>query len=450
MGFRIILCFMRVNVVFIALLLGALLLTGCGLFEDLGDGTAETPTAAASTPTPEATADPQSTPDFAVPVTPTPAPVDLKLWIPSEVAVRTEAGAAVFAEQLLAFNARHPDVAIEVEQKPISGPGGILSYLRTGRDVAPSVLPDMIAIPTDLLPGAAVENLVFPLDEQQFSSALEPLFPAAQLFARPQEQLLGYPFALTHLPHLVYNSNVLTDTLPLTWDRLISDTNRSMVFAADGTDGALLALQFYLDAGGTLTNDLGQAALDLEPLTLALSQIEAGRQSGFILPQSSTVTSQEQAWQIFLLGSANIVRTSPEQFLTMRSGELPLGFTVTGGMDRPLTPLVNGWAWAISTTDPAERALAEELLAELIEPTNLGNWSRENRLVPSRRDAFTEWPTEDIYIRFVRQELERAQPLPVTVSGRLFSLLSDAVFQVTSGSKTAAEAAAEAVAAIEA
>ena len=39
-----------------------------------------------------------------------------------------------------------------------------------------------------------------------------------------------------------------------------------MSFAADGTDGALLALQFYLDIGGQLVNESGQSTLELDPL----------------------------------------------------------------------------------------------------------------------------------------------------------------------------------------
>jgi ABC-type glycerol-3-phosphate transport system substrate-binding protein len=391
---------------------------------------------------------PQNTPDFEVPVTTTPAAVALRLWIPPEIAVRTEVGAQLMADQLFAFNAKHPAVVIQVEQKNVSGAGGILSYLRTGRGVAPSVLPDLIAIPADLLPTAANENLIFALDDVLDPADLEGLFPAARELARPQERILGYPFALTELPYLVYNSLALTSTLPLTWSRLISDTERSMAVAAGGPDGALLALQFYLDAGGTVVNELGQPALQVEPLEMALQALQDGRDAGFLVPQSSSLSTLDQSWQVFLGGEANIVRTSADYDLGQTTVGLPVEFTVTPGIDRPLTPFVDGWAWAISTSDPAKRALAQELMLELVASPNLGAWSQGSNILPAQRDALGIWIGDDAYVGFVEQELGRARPLPVDANSKLFTVIGDAVFQVVSGSKTAQEAADDAVVAM--
>ena len=390
-----------------------------------------------------------STPVFEVPPTATPVAVDLKVWISPQIAVRTEAGTQTMADQLTAFNARNPDVVIRVEQKRVLGDGGILSYLRSGRSVAPAVLPDMIAIPAELLPTAANESLIYPLDDYLDPDLLDQLFPPALEMARPDERTLGFPFALTWLPHVAYNSNVLTSTLPLTWERLIADTERNMVFAADGTDGALLALQFYLDAGGTFENDLGQPALQAEPLTVALQALQDGREREFFVVQSSSLSTLDQSWQIFLGGGANIVRTSSDHFLAENTAGLPLEFTVTPGIDRPLTPLVGGWAWAISTSDPDRQEVAYQLMLELIAVGNQGAWSEDSNILPARRDALATWSGDELYIGFVQQELERAQPLPVASNSKLMTVLGDAVFQVVSGSKPAQEAAEDAVVALE-
>ncbi len=440
---------MRIKWVVLFFLLVSLVLTACDLLESDSDtGTAEE--ADLATVTPNAAEElAQITPVFEVPATATPAAVDLKVWIPPEIAVRTEAGTQTMADQLTEFYARNPDVVIRVEQKRVRGDGGILSYLRTGRSVAPFVLPDLIAIPTELLPAAANESLIYPLDTLLDPDLLEVLFPPALEMARPEDRTLGFPFALTWLPHLVYNSNVLTATLPLTWDRLISDTERSMVFAADGTDGALLALQFYLDAGGSVENDMGQPALQVEPLVVALEALQVGRELGFLVAQSSNLSSLDQSWQIFLGGGANIVRTSSDYYLGENTSGLPLEFTVTPGIDRPLTPLVGGWAWAISTSDPGRQAVAYELMLELVAPSNQGRWSQDSNILPARRDALDMWSGDELYIGFVQQELERAQPLPVDANSKLMTVLGDAVFQVISGSKMAQEAAEDAVAALQ-
>jgi len=442
--FLTILCAMYRNWLFIFLFLIALMLSACDLLNS-GEEKDSAASATAATVTPEATAVPQSTPVFEVPATATPAALALKVWIPPVIAVRTETGAQTFADQLLAFNGKHPEVVILVEQKEVIGPGGILGYLRTGRGVAPSVLPDMIAIPTHLLPTASNENLIFPQDDLLGAEALDALFPAAQELARPQEGILGYPFVLTELPHLVYNSHALTETLPLTWDRLISDTERSMVIAADGPDGAVLALQFYLDAGGSVENELGQPELEVERLTMALEALQEGRETGFLVPQSSSLSTPDQSWQVFLSGGANIVRTSADHFLGENRLGLPVEFTVTPGIDRPLTPLVDGWAWAISTADPERSALARDLMLELVAAPNLGAWSQDSNIIPSRRDALLAWSGDDAYYGFIQQELERAQPLPVAPNSKLLTVLGDAVFQVVSGSQTAQEAADNAI-----
>ncbi len=403
-------------------------------------------------PEPTATADSSlstpvspNLPNITFPATPSQETTTLRLWIPPSIAVRTELGATALSDQLLAFDTDNPDLTVVVEQKQVSGPGGILSYLRTGRNVAPAILPDLIAIPTDLLPTMATENLLQPLDDVIDNAEVEVLFPPAQSLAKPQESLLGYPFAMNELPHLAYNSSVLTGTLPLTWDRLIGNEDHSYVFAADGLDGSLLALQFYLEAGGQLVTEDGQPVLELEPLAAALQRIEDGHNLEFFTTQSSTMNTTDQAWQSFLSGDANIVQTTANHFLGQTIDGLPIAYTVVPGIDSPLTPLVSGWAWAITTMDPVKQAHVANLMQHLFSPSNLASWSRESNILPARRDALDAWADQEPYTGFVRQELERAQPLTISPSGKVMTVLRDAVFQVVSGAKTAQQAASDAV-----
>jgi ABC-type glycerol-3-phosphate transport system substrate-binding protein len=221
-----------------------------------------------------------------------------------------------------------------------------------------------------------------------------------------------------------------------------------MVFAADGPDGAVLALQFYLDAGGQITAVNGQPSLELEPLVTALEQLEDGREQDFFIPQSSTLSTTAQVWQAFLSGGANIAHTVSDHYLAQATAGLPVSFTVIPGLDRPLTPLVGGWAWAITTTNPVRQVQALNLLQDLVAPSNLARWSEQSNLLPADRDALALWADEP-YVGFARQELERAQALPVSTSGRVLTVLSDAVFQVVSGARTAQQAAEEAVAAMQ-
>jgi ABC-type glycerol-3-phosphate transport system substrate-binding protein len=157
----------------------------------------------------------------------------------------------------------------------------------------------------------------------------------------------------------------------------------------------------------------------------------------------------DQSWQIFLGGGANIVRTSSNHFLGENTTGLPLEFTVIPGIDRPLTPLVGGWAWAISTSDPSRQEAAHALMLELVATSNQGEWSQNSDILPAKRDSLAVWTDEDLYVGFVQQELERAKPLPVIDNSKIMTVLGDAVFQVVSGSKLAQEAAEDAVAALQ-
>jgi hypothetical protein len=65
--------------------------------------------------------------------------------------------------------------------------------------------------------------------------------------------------------------------------------------------------------------------------------------------------------------------------------------------------------------------------------------------LPARRSAFSAWPADDVYGRFVQQELEQAAALPTEANATLINILRDALFNVISlatSPQLAAEAAA--------
>lgn len=361
---------------------------------------------------------------------------------------RMEEGIDIFSAQLLAFSSNHPNLETKIEQKPVTGQGGILSYLRTGRDVAPSILPDLVALPTEQMATAFAENLVFPLDDAIDPALFNDLYPAAAAFTQADSQTIGYPFAVTELSHVAYNRNSITSTLPLTWSQVSREVDGQFIFPAAGEHGAMMALQLYMALGGTLTNEAGQPSLQTEPLAQALTLLSEGRNSDFIAIQSSNVSTLEQSWQVFQEGSAALVQTTADQYLQLRSPDLPPGFAPLPGPERPLTPLVDGWVWAVSTPDPDQKALAVELLSLLVGEPHYGEWSYQSGILPARRQAFEQWPPDDPYTTFIQQELERARPNPVSENNVILTALGDAVFEVVSLSlspQAAAEAAATAV-----
>lgn len=430
------------SLVFLFLLL---LLPSCGLRNDAAEQPAVTPTG--TTPAPAGTPDPDPTPDTAAQPLPTPRTFTLTVWTTADISPRSEIpGGDVLTKQLAAFDASHPDVELNVEIKTVTDQGGSLNYLRTGRDVAPDILPDLLLLPSDQLPGAAAAGLIYPLDSLIQQEMIDDLFPAANALGRVDGTLYGYPYVLSDLQHVVYDTNVITGTLPSSWTSL-RDSGHSFVFPADGPKGAELGLQFYLAAGGRLTNDANHPELDVNALTAALENISQARVQGIIVSQSSNVISSEGAWQVFQSGGAEIAPITGAQFLNKRAAGFNSGFGPLPGPEGALVPQLKGSLWAITTADPLQQSLAGELLTWLSSPANLGEWSAESMMLPARRSAFEQWPG-DPYIEFLQGELARGQPFPRTASGTIMAALGRAVSDVVSLAKTAPAAATEAAAAI--
>ncbi|MCB8989076.1 MAG: extracellular solute-binding protein [Ardenticatenaceae bacterium] len=430
------------------LLVGILtILSACITPVEESNETAVLPTA---TPQPANTPLPQTTPDLSTDaVTPTSTTQTFIIWIPPDLITRSENGARLLNDQLSLALANHPELQIRIEQKSISGQGGMLSYLRTGRNVAPNIMPDLVILRTDQLAAAAADSLIYPVDSLLEPLLFEDLYPAAYGLVHSETSLLGYPFALTGLSHLSYNSTIITDTLPSTWTQFTAVSGPTMTFPAAGRDGALLGLRLYISAGGTLVNEAGQPDLQPEPLTQALEQINSARQSGFILAQSSTLTTLAESWQMFQNGSATIVATTSDQVLQNQVDEQSIGFAPIPGINNRVTPFVSGWAWCITSPDPAKQAIGAEVITFLSSDVNLAEWSYQTYLLPARRSAMHLWPQESAYVRFIQRELELAQAFPITANSTILNAIGNAVFDVVSLTKSPQVAAEEAVATLQ-
>ncbi|MBK9049871.1 MAG: extracellular solute-binding protein [Chloroflexi bacterium] len=425
------------------------MLTGCGLLADDPPLFTVTPTLLIPSPvgtpivpTPELGT---STPVVAA----TPTRIVLRLWTTEEISPRSEVrGGAVLVEQLDVFASSHPDLLLDVQLKAVSGQGGTLSYLRTGRTVAPSILPDVVLLQASQLAAATQEGLIYPLDGLIPAEMVNDLYPAAANLSRVNNALMGYPFTITGLEHLAYNGGVITRTLPITWNAMINLPNADFVFPAAGMSGSRLILQLYLAFGGTLTNEVNQPNLQVEPLTQALSLISQGRQAGFILLESDNFTTNSEAWQLYQSGLANIVSTSPRNFLDNREFVPGSQYALLAGPNGPLVPLVDAWVWAVTTPDPARQALAVELINWLCSDATMGSWTAVGAQLPARRSAFVFWTVETPYQSFLQTQLELAQPYPAAATSSVITALNNATFAVIDGSKPPEVAAQDAVMAV--
>ncbi len=426
-----------------------LLLTAC----DLSTGSAGQPTVTVTTEIPT----PADTPVIPAPaatpapnITASPPALTFTLWMAPEIAPGSDSpGVSVLLDQLDAFDNSHPDLRFSVDIKSDTGQGGMLSYLRTGRGVAPRILPDVMLMPADSLPEAASEGLVQPIDELPLDDEMfTDLYPAARSLSRVGESTYGYPLVMTELGHIAYNGNAITRTIPLTWPAFTEIENGSFIFPGAGVDGARLALQFYLENGGKLVDANGAPQLEVEPLTLALRQLGAASESEYIVPASGTITTLAESWQLFQAGGATAAQTNADQFLSQRNLGESASFAPIPGVFNTFAPQVGAWVLVVTTSDPARQAIAAELVSWLGSAANTGEWSRQGGHVPARRTAFEAWPVDDPYANFLRQQAERAEPFPAEATTSIMTALADAVSAVVRGESTPADAAQTASAAL--
>jgi ABC-type glycerol-3-phosphate transport system substrate-binding protein len=431
----------------VTLLLLLVLLPACSLLKGGEPEGTGTPEAAGATP--------GATPTLAARVTPAATAVavpqqqaPMRIWLVQELSPATNVpGGTVLAGQLAAYELNHPDVKIEVEVKTVEGRGGIISYLRSGKSVAPGVLPDLIGLPVEQLTVAASEGLIMPLTSVVDQSDQQDLFPAALSLGQVNGQLYGYPIALKNLTHMVYSSDVFTQTVPATWNRLISADQAHFAFPGAGRAGAELLLQLYLADGGTLVDESSRPALQLDVLTKALRRFGDGRASGVIPLETSSFTNYGESWSA--LGSvANSVETVAAQFLVQQAQSTGEEFAELPGPNAPLTPLVDGWAWAVSASDPVRQATAADILNWLAAGPNMGDWTMAATSLPARRSAFEQWSGDQPYLTFLQKELERAVPYPMMARGAVLDQLGIALYDVlslSSSPETAAQAAVSAL-----
>jgi ABC-type glycerol-3-phosphate transport system substrate-binding protein len=410
-----------------------LLLVSCARLVDTPVDLTASPAASAA-PTATAAAGNDNAPVVTVPTLSPAAPVSpLRVWLPPEIGARTPEGAQQLADQVRAFEAANSPLEVLIEQKPAEGAGGILSYLRTGGTVAPTILPDVVALPTGVMADPAVRQLLFPIDGLIDPIVAADAYPNAAAQVADGDRLFGVPFAAAGLPHLVYAPVAITGTVPLEWTAFISDTNHTLVLPADSRDGALFGLEFYLAEGGTLVNEAGQPDLQAEPLARALQQIALRPEN---LLQSRQLKTLDEAWQYFQVGRSGFLWVRADYYLGRRAelaaapGAPELAYSRVPGPTGPLTPLTTTWAWAITTADPARQALAMAFIQSLIDAEALAGWAELSQLLPARREAMSLLAEGSDYYRFAGEELERARAMPISESSRQLAVIGDAVFQV--------------------
>jgi ABC-type glycerol-3-phosphate transport system substrate-binding protein len=354
----------------------AAVLSACGLFP--GPSPVGLPTAQAT---------PTTSPALLNRGTPAASEVSLRLWLP--VSFRPDQGSPggiVLRDRLLAFEAAHPGVRVDVRLRADSGPGGLRDMLGLAAGAAPDALPDVVALDQPSLHAAALKGLIQPLPGQVEPSLEEDWFSFALPLAAVDGRMYGLPF--------VGDCLVLAQREPARldapqWEQLTAWGDQLHLPLADA-NARLLLLNYRL-AGGELPTSASTMALDVDALDRGLTWLLDLQDRGVL----SATSLQLSTLDLTLMALQTRGRGAVTSFSALaaatrsRSG---LSGSLPPAPGPQASTLVTGWAWATTVANGERAQLVTQLLAWLSDPQFTGEWAYGQGLLPTRASALAEWP----------------------------------------------------------
>jgi ABC-type glycerol-3-phosphate transport system substrate-binding protein len=385
-------------------------------------------------------------PTPAVTATPLPgAPQTITIWAPELLApLDPDDSAVILEQQILAFEATHPGLTIEVLPKKTEGKGGLADLILSASTVAPDVIPDLIAIDMDRLSDMARQDLLVPLDGLIEPDLVQDLYSFAVQAGTVDGQLVGVPFEVS-IEHALYNTAKIA-VPPASWEEVFA-SGATYIFPTLGQDEMVndAFLIQYLSTGAELLDPNGEPSLDQQALVDVLTFYRDGIENGAILTDVLEYDSVRSGWRKYLqaevvlsnmtsnlyLEGRGLLKVSKASWIPTRDGETPV-------------TLARGTAWAMTTHAPYRHELTAKLLSWLLNPSNMATWSLAAERLPTRRAAFEQMPRDDDeYVGFVYGQLEYAIAYPTTEAHkRVYRAMQQAVDAVLREGETPVAAAA--------
>lgn len=387
-------------------------------------------------------------------LTPTAAPpisgITLTLWTTeafSPTGVITSG--RMLAEQLGQFEAAQNNLNVKIVLKKPYGSGGMLSFLRTSRAAAPSVLPDLAILDAAELRQAALQGLTQPMEEVVDPSFYDDLYPFAQKVSLYDGHVVGIPFTASS-EHFIYNTNLLTNT-PLLWSDVLSSSAK-YIFPAGGDGGAVndAFLVQYFALGGRFSDPDGKPVLDESVVREVLDYYHRGRQAGVFPPSILKFQSPDDCWSVYTSGQAAMSHVSAGRFLSNRKQLKSTTFTPIPTEDGSVVSVAHSWVFILVTNDPARQQMAARLLEWLLEPERNATWNLAAGTMPPSRNAMSILTKSgDNYFVFMEGQLAGARPYPDNPKyPEISHALQKAVEEVLTNTATPEEATKEVIASV--
>lgn len=388
------------------------------------------------------------TPTLTLTTTPESGTLTLTFWTIEAISPKAEGESGNFiANSLRSFEASNPNIKIELLLKKSNGKGSVLDFLKTTKEVAPSILPDVAILNATDLNQAYSTGLLQTLDNRLDRSIVQDLLPAARKMGTVEQRLVGIPLNLD-MEHAVYNTKVFT-AAPMLWSTVLSSNTRYL-FPAKGTNGLIndTTLSQYFSAGGTFHTDQDVLKIDDRVLRNVLTFYQQALENKVIDPALLDAATVEELWPAYLAGKAGLTQISVRQYLRGRDSLKNSAFAAIPVQTEQNTPvaITHGWTLVLITTDINRQRAALRLMEWFLSTSNNATWNNLNKSIPSRDSAFQQLAGDDPYWVFLTEQLNTAQPQP-GFSGydQLGRIFQQAVEQVIRGEATPDEATATAV-----
>jgi hypothetical protein len=359
------------------------------------------------------------------PGTPGGSVLTLTFWLPEFLSPQApQPVGPLLAQQLATFASAQSDrVQVQPVLKARYGTGGLLDFLLTAQPVAPTVLPDLVALDLTELEKAAVAGLLQPLDSLLDGEVVGTLYPFARAAGVFEDRQLAIQY-IADIEHLVYLPNQVK-VPPLTWSDLLQGQIPYLFPAGSPQPGSSTGpsesvqraiLSQYLAAVASAENVERSFVLRPEPLTQLLLFYEAGSKAAVLPPGITDLVDVDAVWSIFGQNRTPLAYVSARRYLAERDTLSFSGFAGAPGGSLPARPIASGWAFAIVTTDPARQRAAADLIATLLEPANAGAAARALGWLPVSPAALATWGPNP-YFDFLGEQLAIAHSYP---AGREF------------------------------
>jgi ABC-type glycerol-3-phosphate transport system substrate-binding protein len=330
--------------------------------------------------------------------------ITLTLWTVPDLAPGTTPAGRIMQNQLDAFRAANPNIHVNPVLKKPYDKGGVLDFLQTTSAVVPAQLPDLVVLDLAQVPLAAQAGLLQPLESILPVELANELFPFAQRAARYRDQWVAVPY-VADVEHLVYNTSVVKKP-PLTWDHFL--TQKEPMLLPLGGDDAFLA-QYAALAPLNET-----PSFDWASTTLTFTFFKRARDAGLLSDATIGLRTVDETWALFVARQAPMAQVSATRYLSERDQYPGIRFAPLPTRDGKIISVATGWAFAITTKEPARQLAAARLIQWLVGTEQLVAWARVAHRLPATRIALLLTIEPFDYAAFLREQMDNAVYLPRT------------------------------------